>query len=63
MVTLGVPSDVSTRLGRSPRSFERRPDDVIFYVEPGLLVDSCEEMVLPAHIREAWQPIIDARRV
>ncbi len=113
MVTLGVPSDVSTRLGRTPRSFERRPvavpdlsveappkasgavrlplhlnwsgvdraydlsdkrdrarlyervftegteDDIIFYVDLDSLVDAWEEMVLPAHIQEAWQPTMD----
>lgn len=115
MLTLGVPSDVSARLGRIPRSFEMRPvhvpdlsrtmakasgvihlplhlnwsganhgydlsdrgdrarlyervltegtgEDVVFYVDLEQLVDVWNEMVLPAHVREAWQPTIDAQR-
>ena len=113
MVTLGVPGGVSARLGRTPRSFERRPvhvpdlsetrsqvagvvhlplhlswsgegygydmsdrrdrarlyervltegteDDIVFYVDLDLLADVWGEMVLPAHVREAWQDTIDA---
>ncbi len=115
VLTLGVPSDVSARLGRAPRSFEKRrvhvpdlsrttaeasgvvhlrlhlswsgdnygydlsdrsdrarlyervltegsDDDITFYVALDLLVDVWDEMVLPAHVREAWQPSIDAQR-
>lgn len=113
MVTLGVPSGVSARLGRVPRSFERRPvavpdlsktrpkapgvvhlplhlswsgesygydlsdrqdrarlyervltegteDDIVVYVDLDHLVDVWAEMVLPAHVREAWQDTIDS---
>lgn len=113
MVTLGVSSGASARLGRVPRSFERRPvhvpdlsktrsqasgvvhlplhlswsgegygydlsdrrdrarlyervltegteDDIVFYVDLDLLVDAWGEMVLPAHVREAWQDTIDS---
>lgn len=113
MLSLGVPSGVSARIGRVPRSFERRPvhvadlsatrpqasgvvrlplhlswsgdnhgydladrrdlarlyervltegtdRDIIFYVDLDLLVDVWSEMVLPAHVREAWQGTIDS---
>ena len=114
-LTLGVTSETSARLGRVPRSFEKRPVpvpdltgddakasgvvrlplhlswsgenyaydlsdrndrarlyervlvegtevDVIFYVDLVLLVDVWDELVLPAHVREAWQATVDSHR-
>jgi hypothetical protein len=114
-LTLGVPSETSARLGRIPRSFEKRPvhvpdltgddakasgvvrlplhlswsgedyaydlsdrndrarlyervlvegteADIIFYVDHALLVDVWDEMVLPAHVREAWQSTVESQR-
>lgn len=58
--------DLADRSDRA-RLYERvltegTSDDIVFYVDLGLLVDVWDEMVLPAHVREAWQPTIDANR-
>lgn len=41
---------------------EGTTQDIAHYVELDLLVDAWDDLVLPAHIREAWQPIIEEHR-
>jgi len=42
---------------------EGRPTDIESVVDGALIVDLWDEMVLPRHLRSAWQPLIDASRV
>jgi transcriptional regulator with XRE-family HTH domain len=37
---------------------EGGPEDVIAYVDGALLVDSWEDLVLPAQVRAAWAPVV-----
>lgn len=58
--------DLSDRNDRA-RLYERvltegTSKDITDYVELGFLVDAWDDLVLPAHIREAWQPIIEEHR-
>lgn len=41
---------------------EGTSQDIGYYVELALLIEIWDDLVLPAHIREAWQPIIDEYR-
>jgi transcriptional regulator with XRE-family HTH domain len=38
---------------------EGTPHDILRYVDGALLVDTWTELVLPAEIRRAWQPLIE----
>lgn len=58
--------DLSDRNDRA-RLYERvlvegTEADIIFYVDLALLVDVWDEMVLPVHVREAWQSTVDTQR-
>lgn len=38
---------------------EGTPDDILSYIDGALLVDLWAELVIPADIRQQWQPLID----
>lgn len=40
---------------------EGGPEDVIAYVDGALLLDSWEDLVLPAEVRAAWTPVVTGR--
>jgi transcriptional regulator with XRE-family HTH domain len=42
---------------------EAPPDDIRSIVDGALLVDAWPDLVIPADLRRAWQPTIDASRV
>ena len=42
---------------------EGQPDDIQPIVDGALLIDAWTDLVIPAELRRAWQPIIDANRV
>ena len=41
---------------------EGQPDDIRSVVDGALLIDAWPELVIPAELRRAWQPIIDGSR-
>ena len=41
---------------------EGQPDDIRSVVDGALLIDAWPEVVIPAELRRAWQPIIDGSR-
>jgi transcriptional regulator with XRE-family HTH domain len=42
---------------------EGQPDDIRSIVDGALLIDAWPDLVVPAELRHAWQPLIDGRRV
>lgn len=41
---------------------EGQPDDIRSLVDGALLIDAWTDLVIPAELRRAWQPIIDGHR-
>jgi hypothetical protein len=42
---------------------EGQPDDIRSVIDAALPIDAWPELVVPAELRQAWQPIIDRYRV
>jgi transcriptional regulator with XRE-family HTH domain len=42
---------------------EGQPDDIRSIVDGALLIDAWPDLVVPAELLQAWQPLIDRRRV
>lgn len=37
---------------------EGTPDDVLTYVDGVLLIDLWDDLIIPRHVREAWEPLV-----
>jgi len=47
---------------RPQRFREGTPNDITAVVDGALLVDAWDDLILPAELRQAWQPLIDRTR-
>jgi hypothetical protein len=41
---------------------EGTPEDISSTIDGALLIDAWPDLVLPAELRQAWQPILNATR-